>query len=184
MGIQEVLVIGAGTMGNGIAHVFAQTGFDVVLFDSFPAAAQKGLATIEKNLDRQLKKGKITEEDVKQTLGHIKIANDISEGKNADLAVEAIIENKTIKLELFRLLDSTCKPEAILASNTSTISITEIAASTKRADKVIGMHFMNPVPMMKLVEIIRGLATSDETYEVINISADFSEAGICDGLQN
>jgi 3-hydroxybutyryl-CoA dehydrogenase len=167
MDFKKILVIGAGTMGNGIAHAFAQCGYSVVLFDTIAEAVKKGMSNIEKNLARQLKKGSITEEDSNNTLSRIHATSDINDGKDADLVVEAIIENKNVKFELFKQLDVLTKPEAILASNTSTISITEIAAVTKRPDKVIGMHFMNPVPMMKLVEIIRGLATSDETHEAI-----------------
>jgi len=172
MEINNVLIIGAGTMGNGIAHTFAMNGINVVLCDTFEPALKKAYSTIEKNLNRQLAKGKITEEEVKATLSRIQITNEIADGKYADFAVEAIIENKELKFELYRELDYLLKPEAILASNTSTISITEIAAKTKRPDRIIGMHFMNPVPMMKLVEIIRGLATSEETYRnVIDLAS-------------
>ena len=164
MEIKKVLVLGAGTMGNGIAHVFAQTGYEVILCDAFENALKNGISTIEKNLGRQLKKGKITEEEVKNTLGNIKGTTTVEDGKDCDLAIEAVSENKNLKFDIFKKLDETIKPDAILATNTSTISITEIAAHTKRADKVIGMHFMNPVPMMKLVEVICGLATSEETY--------------------
>lgn len=163
----KVMVLGAGTMGNGIAHVFAQCGYNVVLCDSFEAALKKGISTIEKNLDRQLKKGKITEDEINQTLGRIQAVANMEDGADANLVVEAVSENKSLKFEIFRKLDEITPPETILGSNTSTISITEIAAATKRPDKVIGMHFMNPVPMMKLVEVIRGLATSDETYNTI-----------------
>lgn len=167
MEIKKVLVLGAGTMGNGIAHVFAQNGYDVVLSDPYEAALKKGIATIEKNLGRQLKKGKISEEDVKATLGKIKAVTDMEEGKDANIAIEAASENKELKFKIFESLDNMLPEGAILASNTSTISITEIASHTKRPDKVIGMHFMNPVPMMKLVEVIRGLATSDDTYGLV-----------------
>jgi 3-hydroxybutyryl-CoA dehydrogenase len=167
MNISKVLVIGAGTMGNGIAHVFAQTGYNVCLYDSFESALQKGISNIEKNLMRQVKKGTITEEQLKEIMGRIHPTGNLEEGKDADFAVEAVIENKDLKFKLFTELDSILKTDVILASNTSTISITEIASHTKRADKVIGMHFMNPVPMMKLVEVIRGLATSDETFNFV-----------------
>lgn len=167
MSIQKVLVIGAGTMGNGIAHVFAQNGYDVVLADVNEAALKKGVATIEKNLGRQLKKGKITEDDVKATLGNINATTNAADGKDCDFAVEAATENKDLKFKIFEQLDELTGPDVILGSNTSTISITEIAAHTKKPDKVIGMHFMNPVPMMKLVEVIKGLATSDDTYATV-----------------
>lgn len=167
MEIKKVLVIGAGTMGNGIAHVFAQTGYEVVLCDAFEDALKKGLATIEKNLGRLVKKEKITEEQVKDTLARIKGTTDMADGKDADLVIEAATENKELKYKIFRQIDELTSDDAILASNTSTISITEIAANVKNPDKVIGMHFMNPVPMMKLVEVIRGLATSDDTYNTV-----------------
>ncbi len=168
MEIKQVLVLGAGTMGNGIAHIFAQKGYDVVLCDPFEEALKKGVATIEKNLGRLLKKEKITREEIDATMGRIKPVTDSSEGNNADLIVEAATENKELKFEIFTDLDKMAKPDAILASNTSTISITEIAAKTTRSDKVIGMHFMNPVPMMRLVELIRGIDTSDEVFNIIN----------------
>lgn len=167
MEIKKVLVLGAGTMGNGIAHVFAQTGYEVILCDISEAALKKGVATIEKNLSRQLSKGKITEEDVKATLSRIKTVVNMSDGHDADLAIEAATENKELKFRIFEQMDKAVKEGVILATNTSTISITEIAAHTNRPDKVIGMHFMNPVPIMKLVEVIRGLATSDETYGMV-----------------
>lgn len=172
MEIKKVLVVGAGTMGNGIAHVFAQFGFEVVLFDAFENALEKGMATIKKNLERQLKKEKITKEDLDATLGRIKATSKMEDGADADLAVEAVIEKKELKFDIFQKLDEIMRDEVILASNTSTISITEIAAKTKRPDKVIGMHFMNPVPMMKLVEVIRGLATSDETFEIVKTTSE------------
>jgi len=163
MDLSKVLVIGAGTMGNGIAHVFAQSGYNVVLFDAFEAALNKGKSTIEKNLGRQVKKGTISDEIANQIMSNIHFTLNIGDGKDAQLAVEAVSENKDLKFKLFDELDGMLAPDSILASNTSTISITEIAAHTKRPDKVIGMHFMNPVPMMKLVEVICGLATSSET---------------------
>ncbi len=168
MEIKKVLVLGAGTMGNGIAHVFAQTGFNVVLSDISESALAKGLSTIEKNLGRQAAKGKITEDEVKATLSNITTTTNFADAADADLVIEAATENKELKFKIFKDLDEKINPNAILATNTSTISITEIAAKTKRADKVIGMHFMNPVPMMKLVEIICGLATSNDVYNTIN----------------
>ena len=162
--MKTVAVIGAGTMGNGIAHVFAQHHYEVHLIDISEAGLEKGLATIGKNLDRQIKKEIITEEEKSKVLGRIKTFTKIEEGaKDAELVVEAASENIDIKLKLFTELDKVCGPDTILASNTSSISITKIAAATNRPDKVIGMHFMNPVPVMKLVEVIRGYATSDVT---------------------
>ena len=166
--MQNIAVIGAGTMGNGIAHVFAQNGYKVNLIDVSEEGLKKGLATIEKNLDRMIKKEKISEEDKKSTLSNISTYNAVAEGaKDADLVVEAASENVDVKLKIFRELDEVCKKEAILASNTSSISLTKIGAATGRPDKVIGMHFMNPVPVMKLVEVIRGYATSDATTKTV-----------------
>lgn len=166
--MKNIAVIGAGTMGNGIAHTFAQFDYQVNLIDVSQNALSKGLETITKNLDRMVSKERITEADKKRTLGNIKTFTDLKEGvKNADLVVEAATENLDLKLKIFESLDSFAKPEAILASNTSSISITKIASVTGRADKVIGMHFMNPVPIMKLVEIIKGYSTSQETYNTI-----------------
>ena len=167
MKISTVMVLGAGTMGNGIAHVFAQKGYDVVLCDVFEEALTKAMKTIEKNLGRQLSKGKISEDDMKTTLGRIKPTSSMADGKDVDLVIEAVSENKELKFKIFKEIDSIVQPNAILGSNTSTISITEIGAVTSRPEKVIGMHFMNPVPVMKLIEIIKGLITSDETYDVI-----------------
>lgn len=168
MEIKNVMVIGAGTMGNGIAHTFAQFGFSVTLVDISQPVLQKSIATIEKNLDRQVKKGTLTE-DVKQaTLNNIKTSLDYSPAKDMDIIIEAATEKKELKFNIFQEIDKVANNNAILASNTSTISITEIAAKTTHPSKVIGMHFMNPVPMMKLVEIIRGIATDDETYSTIN----------------
>ncbi|MFP4542651.1 MAG: 3-hydroxybutyryl-CoA dehydrogenase [Candidatus Kapaibacterium sp.] len=172
MEIKKVLVIGAGTMGNGIAHVFAQNGFDVVLSDVSSEAIKKGLQIIEKNLGRQVKKGKISEEEVLLTLKRIMSTTELKDGADADLIIEAATENKDLKFEIFKRIDEMAKGEAILASNTSTISITEIAAHTSKPGKVIGMHFMNPVPMMKLVEVIRGLSTNDETYTTVKELAE------------
>ena len=157
-------MIGAGTMGNGIAHVFAQNGFKVSLIDITQDSLDRGLATIAKNLGRQVSKGAIEEAVKTATLANINTETDLKVGlADADLVVEAATENVDLKLKIFREMDAHCKPEAILASNTSSISLTRIAAVTNRPEKVIGMHFMNPVPVMKLVEIIRGYATSDET---------------------
>lgn len=166
--MKNIAVIGAGTMGNGIAHTFAQFGYEVQLIDISEKGIERGMATISKNLDRMVAKEKITEEDKKQTLANITTSTSIEEGvKNVDLVVEAATENEKIKLDIFRTLDAACKEDAILASNTSSISITKIAAVTKRPKQVIGMHFMNPVPIMKLVEIIRGYNTSDEVTNTI-----------------
>ncbi|MBK8554181.1 MAG: 3-hydroxybutyryl-CoA dehydrogenase [Ignavibacteria bacterium] len=167
MEIKNIAIIGSGTMGNGIAHTFAQFGYPVVLIDIKQEFLDKGIETITKNLDRQVKKETITEDQKKSTLSNIKTTTKISDAKDCDLVIEAATENINIKKSIFDELDKSCKAEAILASNTSSISITEIGAFTKRADKVIGMHFMNPVPVMKLVEIIRGLATTQETYDII-----------------
>ena len=162
--MQNISVIGSGTMGNGIAHVFAQNGHNVSLVDISADALKKALATIEKNLDRQIKKELISEADKQSTLSNITTHTDIPSGvKNADLVVEAATENIDLKLSIFKEIDENSGDETILATNTSSISITKIAAVTKRPDLVIGMHFMNPVPVMKLVEVIRGYATSDET---------------------
>lgn len=166
--MENIAVIGAGTMGNGIAHVFAQTGYAVALIDISDEALQRGLATIGKNLDRQVKKGIIDEAGKEKTLGNITTYTDVPTGvKEADLVVEAATENQDLKLKIFKQMDEAAKPEAILATNTSSISITKIASVTQRPEKVIGMHFMNPVPVMKLVEIIRGYATSDEVTSSI-----------------
>lgn len=167
MDIKNISVIGAGTMGNGIAHVFAQFGYKVNLIDVKEELLEKALKTISGNLERQVKKGTITEEVKNATLANITKSTILSDSKNSELVVEAATENPEIKKQIFKTLDDVCKPDAILATNTSSISITEIGAVTKRADKVIGMHFMNPVPMMKLVEIIRGLATSQDVYNTI-----------------
>lgn len=155
-------------MGNGIAHTFAQFGYKVTLIDINDEALDRAMATIEKNLDRQVSKGTLTTEDKQQTLNHIIRSTDVKTGvETADLIVEAATENLELKLKIFKDLNAFAKPEAILASNTSSISITQIASVTTRGDKVIGMHFMNPVPVMKLVEVIRGYATSDETTQTV-----------------
>jgi 3-hydroxybutyryl-CoA dehydrogenase len=166
--VKSVGVLGAGQMGNGVAHVFAQHEFQVRLYDVFPTQIEKALKTIEKNLGRQAEKGLIPADSVPAILGHIKVVKDIGGLADCNLVVEAVTENEALKLDLFHQLDETVNKDAILASNTSSISITRIAAVTKRPDKVIGMHFMNPVPVMQLVEVIRGLATSDETFQVIS----------------
>jgi 3-hydroxybutyryl-CoA dehydrogenase len=169
MDIKHVMVIGAGTMGNGIAHVFAQGGYGVTLVDVDQSRVDGGLATITNNLDRQVKKETITAEQKEATLGRIRTSTDMKAAiPSANLIIEAATENQVIKNEIFRTIDSLALPDAILATNTSSISITEIAAVTSRPDKVIGMHFFNPVPVMKLVEVIRGYATSDETYRTIH----------------
>jgi len=166
--MNKIAVIGAGTMGNGIAHVFALSGFQVHLIDVSQEALDKGLSTIANNLDRMVAKEKITNDDKTNTLTNITLFTELKTGvKNVDLAIEAATENVTIKLNIFKELDAVCNNNTILASNTSSISITQIAAVTNRADKVIGMHFMNPVPIMKLVEIIRGYSTSNETTNII-----------------
>ena len=167
MDIKNIAVIGSGTMGNGIAHTFAQFGYSVLLIDIKQEFIDKGIETISKNIDRQVKKGSLTEDQKKTALSNIKSSVKLSDAKDCELVIEAATENISIKKNIFEELDRSCKPDAILASNTSSISITEIGAFTKRADRVIGMHFMNPVPLMKLVEIIRGIATSQETYETI-----------------
>lgn len=170
--MKNIAVIGAGTMGNGIAHVFAQSGFAVTLIDVSQQALDKALQTISKNADRMVAKGSITEDAKTKLLGNISTATEISIGvQQADLVVEAATERLDLKLSIFKQLDDICSAETILASNTSSISITKIASVTKRADKVIGMHFMNPVPVMKLVEVIRGYATSDEvTQKIMSLS--------------
>ncbi len=166
--MKNITVIGAGTMGNGIAHVFAQSGFSVVLTDISQASLDKGMATIAKNIDRLIAKGTTTEAEKQATLANLSTCTDIAVGaKNADLVVEAATENITLKLKIFAQLEEVCPARTILATNTSSISITQIAAVTKRADKVIGMHFMNPVPVMKLIEVIRGYSTSQETLDLI-----------------
>ena len=164
--IRKVAVVGAGTMGNGIVHVFAQAGFDVTMIDVRAEALEAARGTIAGNMDRQIKKGTLTEADRDAALGRVATATELSAVGDADLVVEAATENRDLKFRIFEELDRHAPAHAILASNTSSISITEIAGRTGRADRVIGMHFMNPVPVMKLVEIIRGLATSEETTRV------------------
>ncbi|MEM5566426.1 3-hydroxybutyryl-CoA dehydrogenase [Psychroserpens sp. AS72] len=166
--MKNIAVIGAGTMGNGIAHTFAQSGFKVQLIDISEASLKRGMDTIAKNLDRMVSKEKISEDDKKATLDNITTYTDITAGvKNANLVVEAATENIDLKLKIFKQLDEACGADTILASNTSSISITQIGAVTSRPEMVIGMHFMNPVPIMKLVEIIRGYNTSDDVTKTI-----------------
>ncbi|MCA0959400.1 3-hydroxybutyryl-CoA dehydrogenase [Muricauda ruestringensis] len=166
--MKKIAVIGAGTMGNGIAHVFAQNGYHVNLVDISQVSLDKGMATITKNLDRMIAKEVIDEAKKEGTLANITTYTNVKDGvNNTDLVVEAATENLDIKLKIFKDLDEICKPETILATNTSSISITQIGAATKRPEKVIGMHFMNPVPIMKLVEIIRGYSTSNEVTQTI-----------------
>ena len=166
--MKNVAVIGAGTMGNGIAHTFAQSGFKVALIDINEVSLEKGMATIVKNLDRMVAKEKISEAEKSKTLSNIATYTSLADGVKAiDLVIEAATENVDLKLKIFKELDNTCPKETILATNTSSISITQIAAVTSRPDKVVGMHFMNPVPIMKLVEIIRGYSTSDEITNTI-----------------
>jgi 3-hydroxybutyryl-CoA dehydrogenase len=167
MQIQRVGVIGAGTMGNGIAHVFARSGYSVTLCDVEQRFLDRGLATITKNLDREVAKNKITTEEKEKALKNIQPVIERSRLADCDFIVEAATEKFEIKTEIFRDLDRIARPEVILASNTSSISITKLAALTKRPDKVIGMHFFNPVPVMKLVEVIRGLATTQETFDAV-----------------
>lgn len=168
MEIKTVAVIGGGTMGNGIAHVFAQNGYETLLVDTEQEYLDRALGTIKKNLERQAKKGAIGPEDISSTMGRIRPALKLDEARIADIVIEAVFEDPHEKGEIFEKLDSICKPETIFASNTSSLPITALAADTKRPDKFIGMHFMNPVPVMKLIEVIRGLSTSDETYQKIH----------------
>lgn len=166
--MKNISVIGAGTMGNGIAHTFAQFGYTVQLIDISEASLERGLATITKNLDRMVAKGKISEDDKQATLNNITPTTDLKSGvSQADLVVEAATENLDLKLNIFKQMDEFSPEKAILASNTSSISITKIASVTKRPEKVIGMHFMNPVPIMKLVEVIKGYSTSQEVCDVV-----------------
>ncbi len=170
--VQNVGVLGAGQMGNGIAHVFAQFGYQVMLYDSIPGQLEKAQKTIRQNLDRQAKKGVIDPGNIQLIVDRISTAKSMTDFADCDLIVEAVNEDELLKFEIFHRLDDIAKKDAILATNTSSISITRIAAETKRPDKVIGMHFMNPVPVMQLVEVIRGLATSEETFQVIKSQVD------------
>jgi|TARA_B100000497_G_scaffold127807_1_gene171111 3-hydroxybutyryl-CoA dehydrogenase len=178
--MKHIGVIGAGTMGNGIAHVFAQSGYSVRLIDLSESALEKAMATISKNLDRMVAKEKISEADKTNTLNNIQTFTDISSAvKGLDLVVEAATENMDIKLKIFSQLDELCDEHTILGSNTSSISITKIASATQRPDKVIGMHFMNPVPVMKLVEVIRGYATSDQvTNTIMEVSKSLGKSPV------
>mgnify|MGYP001436858322 CR=1 FL=1 len=167
----KVFVIGAGTMGSGIVQVFAEAGYEVVMRDIKDEFLQRGLKNIVKNLSKALEKGKINEERKIEILKNIDITTELNLAKHADLVVEAAVENMSIKKEIFKELDGICKPECILATNTSSLSITDVASATNRPDKVIGMHFFNPVPVMKLVEVIKGIATSEETKtKIMNLS--------------
>jgi len=165
--MKKICVLGAGTMGAGIAQVFASKGYEVVLRDIKIEFVEKGISGLKKNLSRMVQKGKITEEVMNDIISRIKGTVDLAEAADCDLVIEAAVENMEIKKKIFEELDKTCKAETILASNTSSLSITEVAAVTKRADKVIGMHFFNPAPVMRLVEIIKGMATSAETFELV-----------------
>ena len=165
--MEKFVVIGGGTMGNGIAHTAAASGFDVTLLDVSESILERATSTISANLQRGVDKGKMTAEEKQQVLGRIRATTDVESVADADIVIEAIIENLAAKVGLFEKLDRLTNDQCILASNTSSISITKIAASTRRPDKVIGMHFMNPVPVMTLVEVIRGIATSDETYRKV-----------------
>ena len=167
MELKTIGIVGAGTMGNGIAQAFAVSGFDVILTDISEAAVQKGVATISGSLDRLIKKEKMTAEQKAAALAKIQTATDVAALKGVDLIIEAATENFELKTKIFKQLDELAKPEAIIASNTSSISITKLAATTKRPAQFIGMHFFNPVPMMALVEVIRGLQTSDATYAAV-----------------
>ena len=176
---EKIAVIGAGQMGNGIAHVFAQSEYPVTMIDVSAEAIERGLSTIGKNLERQVKKGSVTAEGRDATLGRIKTSTELSAVSGADLVIEAATENRELKFKIFGDLDTHALPDAILATNTSSISITEIARRTSRPEKVVGMHFMNPVPVMKLVEIIRGLATSDETTnKVVELSSKLGKTPV------
>ena len=163
----KIGIIGCGTMGNGIAQVFAQTGYEVILLDIKQEFLDKAVANIDKSMDRMIKKEKITEDDKKAAMGRIKTSTDLAAAKDAHVVIEAVTENLEIKLDIFKKLEEVCPPEVIFASNTSSLPITQLAAATKRPAQFVGMHFMNPVPMMKLVELIRGIATSDETFNLI-----------------
>jgi 3-hydroxybutyryl-CoA dehydrogenase len=167
MSVKKIMVIGAGQMGSGIAQVCAQAGYSVLLNDLKPEFVERGLSGIQKNLNRQVDKGRMTAEQVGEILSRITASQDLQDASQVDLVIEAAVENMDIKTKIFAQLDEIAPPHAILASNTSSLPITKIAAATKRPEKVIGMHFMNPVPVMKLVEIIRGLATADEVYQTI-----------------
>lgn len=165
--MEKIFVLGAGTMGAGIVQAFAQKGYEVIVRDIKDEFVQRGIAGITKGLEKQVAKGKMTEEDKEAILSRISGTTDMNLAADCDLVVEAAVENMEIKKSIFAELDKICKPETILASNTSSLSITEVASATNRVDKVIGMHFFNPAPVMKLVEVIRGIATSQETFDKI-----------------
>jgi 3-hydroxybutyryl-CoA dehydrogenase len=165
--IKKIAVIGSGTMGNGICQVCAMKGYEVTMVDVKQEFLDRALATLAKSMDRLIKKEKITEDDKKTALGRIKATTDLKAVKDSQLVIEAVTEDLPIKLDIFKKLEDICPPETLFASNTSSLPITQLAAATKRPAQFIGMHFMNPVPMMKLIEVIRGIATSDETYVVI-----------------
>ncbi|MEH6986680.1 3-hydroxybutyryl-CoA dehydrogenase [Cytobacillus firmus] len=167
MNVKNIMVIGAGQMGSGIAQVCAQAGYSVILNDLKPEFVERGLAVIKKNLSRQVEKERMTAAEMEAVLKNVTASSNLQDAKNVELVIEAAVENMEIKTKIFSQLDEIAPEHAILASNTSSLPITEIAAATKRPEKVIGMHFMNPVPVMKLVEIIRGLATADEVYQTI-----------------
>ncbi|WP_044894346.1 3-hydroxybutyryl-CoA dehydrogenase [Bacillus alveayuensis] len=167
MNVQKVMVVGAGQMGSGIAQVCAQAGYNVILHDLKDEFLQRGVNVISKNLNRQVEKSRLSEDEKKEVLSRIKTTTSLEDAKEVDLVIEAAVEKMDVKISIFKQLDEMTNEHTILATNTSSLPITEIAAATKRPEKVIGMHFMNPVPVMKLVEIIRGLATNNETYEVI-----------------
>ena len=174
--IKSIGVIGAGTMGNGIAHVSALSGFDTILMDIKDEFVQQGLSTIQKNMDRQVKKEKISQSEMETSMSRITASTDYNQLSACDLVIEAATENKNIKLNIFKELDNVCKPETILASNTSSISINKIATATQRPEKVIGMHFMNPVPVMKLVEIVKGKETDDSiTKRITDLSTQMGK---------
>ena len=179
MAIDTLGVIGAGQMGNGIAHVAAQTGMRVILQDIADDLVQRGVATIDKNLQRGVDKGRMSPEEKQAVLDRVEGTSQLERFNDCDFVVEAVVENLDVKRELFGKLDAICKPGVILATNTSSISITQIGAATKRPERVIGMHFMNPVPVMKLVEVIRGLATSDETtQEVLELAERMGKTAV------
>lgn len=165
--MEKIFVLGAGTMGSGIVQAFAAKGYEVILRDIKDEFVDKGLATIKKNLEKLVSKAKITEGQMEEILSRVSGTTDMNLAEDCDLVVEAAVENMEIKKQIFAELDKICKPETILSSNTSSLSITEVGAATNRPDKVIGMHFFNPAPVMKLVEVIRGMATSDETFNLV-----------------
>ncbi|NHM25719.1 3-hydroxybutyryl-CoA dehydrogenase [Desulfofundulus sp. TPOSR] len=172
MDAQKVMVVGAGQMGSGIAQVAAVAGCQVILNDIKDEFVQRGLGNIEKNLSRDVSKGRLQEDQKAEILARITPSTSLADAKDVDLVIEAAIENMEVKSSIFKQLDEICPPHTILATNTSSLPITQIAAATKRPEKVIGMHFMNPVPVMKLVEVIRGLATSDETFAVVKAMSE------------